>query len=156
MRVVALLRSGWRTAGVFHVPSGMIAGSSTLQVSPHTMPANSSPASLQHIPAFPSHPHPTHPAPHGCLPPQGGMGRIRSNLASRVKKGKMSQVAADAAMGRVVGTLEYALFSSVDMVIEAVIEDIGLKQRIFADLEKHCRWVWPGGARCMVPGAGWG
>lgn len=88
------------------------------------------------------------------------MGRIRSNLASRVKKGKMSQAAADAAMGHVVGTLDYALFSSVDMVIEAVIEDIGLKQRIFADLEKHCRWVgaWrclAAGCTCLLPGAAW-
>lgn len=31
-----------------------------------------------------------------------------------------------------------SLVGSVDMVIEAVIEDIGLKQRIFADLESAC------------------
>ena len=32
---------------------------------------------------------------------QGGMGRIQSNLASRVKKGRMSEAAAQAAMARV-------------------------------------------------------
>lgn len=32
----------------------------------------------------------------------------------------------------------FELPGSVDMVIEAVIEDIGLKQRIFADLEASC------------------
>lgn len=31
-----------------------------------------------------------------------------------------------------------AVAGNVDMVIEAVIEDIGLKQRIFADLEAAC------------------
>eukprot|EP00878_Enallax_costatus_P013083 GHUV01013671.1.p1 GENE.GHUV01013671.1~~GHUV01013671.1.p1 ORF type:complete len:534 (+),score=173.53 GHUV01013671.1:1005-2606(+) len=68
----------------------------------------------------------------------GGMSRIRSNLASRVKKGRMSQQAADAAMAKVKGVLDYSDFGNVDMVIEAVIEDIGLKQRIFADLESAC------------------
>lgn len=68
----------------------------------------------------------------------GGMSRIRANMASRVKKGRMSQVAADAAMAKVTGTLDYSGFGGVDMVIEAVIEDIGLKQRIFADLEASC------------------
>ncbi len=48
------------------------------------------------------------------------MGRIKSNLASRVKKGKMSQAAADAAMAKVKGTLDYNDFGSMDMVIEAV------------------------------------
>ncbi|BDA49067.1 Peroxisomal fatty acid beta-oxidation multifunctional protein [Coccomyxa sp. Obi] len=70
---------------------------------------------------------------------EGGLARIKSNLASRVKKGKMTQEAADAVFARVQGTLDYNDFGSVDMVIEAVIEDVGLKQRIFADLEKCCR-----------------
>jgi enoyl-CoA hydratase/3-hydroxyacyl-CoA dehydrogenase len=42
---------------------------------------------------------------------QGGLARIKSNLASRVKKGKMSQAAADAALSKVKGTLDYADFS---------------------------------------------
>ncbi|CAL8463963.1 g3498 [Coccomyxa elongata] len=70
---------------------------------------------------------------------EGGLARIKSNLASRVKKGKMTQEAAGAVFARVKGTLDYNDFCSVDMVIEAVIEDVGLKQRIFADLEKCCR-----------------
>eukprot|EP00879_Flechtneria_rotunda_P001199 GHRR01001346.1.p1 GENE.GHRR01001346.1~~GHRR01001346.1.p1 ORF type:complete len:489 (+),score=186.50 GHRR01001346.1:104-1570(+) len=67
-----------------------------------------------------------------------GLNRIKSNLASRVKKGKMSQATADAAVSKVQGTLDYNSFGSVDMVVEAVIEDVGLKQRIFADLEAAC------------------
>jgi enoyl-CoA hydratase/3-hydroxyacyl-CoA dehydrogenase len=81
------------------------------------------------------------------------MGRVRANLASRVKKGKMAQAAADAALARLAGALDYSSFGSVDMVIEAVIEDIPLKQRIFADLEKACRCVWwPGRACCLRAG----
>jgi len=37
------------------------------------------------------------------------------------------------------GALDYSDFGSVDMVIEAAIEDVGLKQNIFADLERACR-----------------
>ena len=68
-----------------------------------------------------------------------GLDRIRSNLASSVKKGRMSEVAAEKTLKLVKGSLEYDDFGSVDMVIEAVIEDIPLKQRIFADLVKVCR-----------------
>jgi len=45
-----------------------------------------------------------------CAVLQGGMGRIKANLGSRVKKGKMSQAAADAAMSKVKGALDYAAF----------------------------------------------
>jgi 3-hydroxyacyl-CoA dehydrogenase len=53
-------------------------------------------------------------------------------VASQVKKGAMSQAQADAAMALVRGTLDYSLFKEADMVIEAVIEDVKLKQKIFA------------------------
>lgn len=68
-----------------------------------------------------------------------GMDRIKSNIQSRVKKGKMSEAAAAAATARVQGTLVYDPFTNVDMVIEAVIEDIPLKQKIFSDLVSVCR-----------------
>ena len=47
---------------------------------------------------------------------QAGLGRVKANLASRVKKGGMSQQAADSALGRLKGTLDYNDFKSVDMV----------------------------------------
>lgn len=47
---------------------------------------------------------------------QSGLGRVKSNLASSVRKGKMSQEAADAVAKRVTGTLDYSDFGSVDMV----------------------------------------
>ena len=53
---------------------------------------------------------------------QAGMARIKGNLASSVKKGRMKQEQADAVFGRVTGTLTYDDFKRVDMVIEAAIE----------------------------------
>ena len=40
----------------------------------------------------------------------GGLGRIKANLGSRVKKGAMTQAQADAAIGKVKGALDYADF----------------------------------------------
>ena len=69
---------------------------------------------------------------------QAGLSRVKSNVMSRVKKGKMSQQAAERALGLLKGSITYNEFKNVDMVIEAVIEDIGLKQRIFSELASIC------------------
>mmetsp|Transcript_37001 Transcript_37001/g.104454 ORF Transcript_37001/g.104454 Transcript_37001/m.104454 type:complete len:726 (-) Transcript_37001:225-2402(-) len=68
-----------------------------------------------------------------------GMGRVKSNLMSAVKRGRMKEAMAEQIMGLVKGVLDYKDFKQADMVIEAVLEDVGLKQRIFADLEAACR-----------------
>ncbi|KAL1334836.1 hypothetical protein HN51_063788 [Arachis hypogaea] len=67
-----------------------------------------------------------------------GVNRVKANLQSRVKKGKMSQDKFEKTMSLLKGSLDYESFKDVDMVIEAVIENISLKQQIFADLEKYC------------------
>nr|XP_016506756.1 PREDICTED: glyoxysomal fatty acid beta-oxidation multifunctional protein MFP-a-like [Nicotiana tabacum] len=69
---------------------------------------------------------------------QAGMGRVKANLQSSVKKGKMSQEKCEKTLSLLKGSLEYEGFRDVDMVIEAVIENVSLKQQIFADLEKYC------------------
>ncbi|KDD75648.1 3-hydroxyacyl-CoA dehydrogenase, partial [Helicosporidium sp. ATCC 50920] len=68
-----------------------------------------------------------------------GLGRIRSNLESSLRRKRLTQEAFDAALSRVKGTLTYDDFGSVDMVIEAAIERVDLKQQIFADLERVCK-----------------
>lgn len=65
-----------------------------------------------------------------------GRGRIEGNLSSRVKKGKLSQGQFDEIMSRLKVQTDYAGFDALDMVIEAVIENIELKQQVFADLER--------------------
>lgn len=67
---------------------------------------------------------------------QGGMARIKSNLESRVKRGGMKKEAVGPTLALVQPVLTYDAFGNVDLVVEAVIEDLGLKQRIFADLER--------------------
>uniref|UniRef100_A0A0D6QWP2 3-hydroxyacyl-CoA dehydrogenase n=1 Tax=Araucaria cunninghamii TaxID=56994 RepID=A0A0D6QWP2_ARACU len=69
---------------------------------------------------------------------QAGLDRIKANLKSRVKKGKMSQEKFDKTISLVQGVLSYENFRDVDMVIEAVIENVNLKQQIFSDLERNC------------------
>ncbi|KAL4386205.1 hypothetical protein GQ457_09G023850 [Hibiscus cannabinus] len=69
---------------------------------------------------------------------EAGIGRVKANLQSRVKKGKMSQEKFEKTISLLAGVLDYESFRDVDMVIEAVIENVSLKQQIFADLEKYC------------------
>ncbi|KAH7666710.1 3-hydroxyacyl-CoA dehydrogenase protein [Dioscorea alata] len=67
-----------------------------------------------------------------------GVDRVKANLQSRVNKGKMTQEKFEGTISLLKGVLDYEQFKDVDMVIEAVIENLSLKQQIFADLEKHC------------------
>ncbi|GAV79886.1 LOW QUALITY PROTEIN: 3HCDH domain-containing protein/3HCDH_N domain-containing protein, partial [Cephalotus follicularis] len=69
---------------------------------------------------------------------EAGIGRVNANLQSRVKKGKMTQEKFEKTMSLLTGVLDYGSFKDVDLVIEAMIENISLKQQIFADLENHC------------------
>lgn len=69
---------------------------------------------------------------------KGGMDRVKANLQSRVKKGTMTQEKLEKTLSLLTGVLDYESFKGVDMVIEAVIENVSLKQQIFADLEKFC------------------
>ena len=64
-----------------------------------------------------------------------GLDRVQASLAKAVARGKISQSQADEAMARVRGTLDLADFSECDLVVEAVVEDMGLKKQIFAELD---------------------
>ncbi|KAJ7980289.1 Glyoxysomal fatty acid beta-oxidation multifunctional protein mfp-a [Quillaja saponaria] len=69
---------------------------------------------------------------------EAGIGRVKANLQSRVKKGNMTQEKFEKNISLLKGSLDYESFKDVDMVIEAVIENVSLKQQIFADLERYC------------------
>src|SRR5690349_13780289 len=64
-----------------------------------------------------------------------GVQRIRANLDSRLKKGALSQQAYDGILARLKPTLAYSDFSRAQVVIEAVFEDMDLKQKVFAEIE---------------------
>lgn len=69
---------------------------------------------------------------------EAGLGRVRANVGSLAKKRKQGAGEVAATLARLRGTTDYAGFDRLDMVVEAVLEDLGLKQRIFAELEAAC------------------
>ncbi|EFJ32812.1 hypothetical protein SELMODRAFT_439712 [Selaginella moellendorffii] len=69
---------------------------------------------------------------------QAGINRVQANLKSRVSKGSMSQAEFQRALGLLVGTVDYKGFESANLVIEAVIESIPLKKKIFGELDAIC------------------
>jgi 3-hydroxyacyl-CoA dehydrogenase len=64
-----------------------------------------------------------------------GLAVIRKNYEGSVKKGRMTQEALDRRMGLIKPTLDYAAIADADIVIEAVFEDIGVKQTVFEKLD---------------------
>ncbi|RZC90569.1 hypothetical protein C5167_029702 [Papaver somniferum] len=69
---------------------------------------------------------------------QKGIKTVEGNLRGLVARGKMTEDKAEKALSILTGVLDYSEFKHVDMVIEAVIESIPLKQSIFNELEKFC------------------
>jgi 3-hydroxybutyryl-CoA dehydrogenase len=68
-----------------------------------------------------------------------GMASINSFLSKSVEKGKMTQADKDATMSRIKGTTKMDELAHCDLVIEAVVENIELKRKIFKELDKICR-----------------
>jgi 3-hydroxybutyryl-CoA dehydrogenase len=64
-----------------------------------------------------------------------GMKRLNGSLDRAVAKGKLSPEDRDAAQGRIVGTTDFNAFSECDLIIEAVVENLDLKRKIFAELD---------------------
>jgi 3-hydroxybutyryl-CoA dehydrogenase len=65
--------------------------------------------------------------------------RITASLAKAVDRGKLDEQARDAALARITGTASLADLSGVDLVVEAVVEDITVKQALFTELDAICR-----------------
>lgn len=58
------------------------------------------------------------------------------NLATRVQRGATTQEQAEALLGRITPTADYADLTGCDLVIEAVFEDVALKRQVFAQAAK--------------------
>jgi len=67
-----------------------------------------------------------------------GLGFIDKTLARSVEKAKLTQADKDAIMGRIKGTTSTKDFAACDLVIEAAIENLDLKKKIFAELDGIC------------------
>ena len=71
-----------------------------------------------------------------------GLATIRKNYESQVKKGKLKQAVYEERMAMLTTTLSYDDLKDADMVIEAVFEEMGVKEKVFTELD-----------RVMKPGA---
>jgi 3-hydroxyacyl-CoA dehydrogenase len=71
-----------------------------------------------------------------------GVATIRKNYEAQVKKGKLKQDKYEQRMSLLSTTLSYDEIGSADLVIEAVFEEIGVKEAVFKELD-----------RVMKPGA---
>ena len=65
-----------------------------------------------------------------------GMAAIRGNYANSVKKGRLTQSAAEERMARVEPVLDYVRFGDADLIVEAVFEGMALKKSVFAELDR--------------------
>jgi 3-hydroxyacyl-CoA dehydrogenase len=64
---------------------------------------------------------------------------IRGEYGRRVKRGRMTQEAAEQRVALIAGCTDYADIAQADVVIEAVFENMELKKKIFATLDETCK-----------------
>ena len=66
-----------------------------------------------------------------------GVGYVHAEIDKLLAKKRVSPDGANRLKALVTGSLDKAAFSDADFVIEAVFEDLGVKQQVFAELEQH-------------------
>ncbi len=67
-----------------------------------------------------------------------GLGRISAFLDKGVAKKKMSQAQRDATWANVSGTVDLADLADCDLIIEVIIENMEVKQKLFKELDSIC------------------
>ncbi|MFF5717538.1 3-hydroxyacyl-CoA dehydrogenase family protein [Streptomyces buecherae] len=65
--------------------------------------------------------------------------RISGSLARSVSKGRLSEEAREAALARITAADSLDAFADVDLAVEAVAEDLAVKQRLFQALDTVCK-----------------
>ena len=68
-----------------------------------------------------------------------GMAAIAKNYAGSVAKGRFTQQYMDERMALIKPTLDWNDFAKVDLVVEAVFENLDVKNSVFAELDKVCK-----------------
>ncbi len=64
---------------------------------------------------------------------------LERSLAKAVQRGKLSEEAQAEALARVTGTTTLDDLADVDLVVEAVVEEIGVKTTLFSNLDEICK-----------------
>jgi 3-hydroxyacyl-CoA dehydrogenase/enoyl-CoA hydratase/carnithine racemase len=66
-----------------------------------------------------------------------GLARIRGEIQKLADRGRVNPDEANRLRGSITGTTDVADFADCDWVIEAVFEDLGVKQQVFGNVEPH-------------------
>jgi 3-hydroxyacyl-CoA dehydrogenase len=70
---------------------------------------------------------------------QRGLQRARDTYAASVKRGSLTEEAMEQRLKLVEGVTEYAALADADVVVEAVFEEMGVKQQVFEQLDAVCK-----------------
>ena len=65
-----------------------------------------------------------------------GLATVRKNYENTMKKGKLTQEKFDQRVGLITGTTDYADIAGADIVVEAVFEEMGVKEIVFKKLDE--------------------
>ncbi len=65
-----------------------------------------------------------------------GLATIRKNYENTMKKGKLTQQKFDERVGLIKGTMSYDDIRDADIVVEAVFEEMGVKEKVFTKLDE--------------------
>jgi 3-hydroxyacyl-CoA dehydrogenase len=68
-----------------------------------------------------------------------GLARVKDNYAGSVKRGRLTQAEMDGRLARIRGTLAIADAADADLWVEAVFEDMALKQSLFRQIDAVAR-----------------
>jgi 3-hydroxyacyl-CoA dehydrogenase len=68
-----------------------------------------------------------------------GLETIRRNYEGSLKRGRFSQAQVDHALDNLSGSVDYADIAGVDLVVEAVFENMAVKKEVFAKLDASCK-----------------
>lgn len=70
---------------------------------------------------------------------QRALQRARDTYATSVKRGSLSEAAMVQRLALIEGVTDYAALADVDLVVEAVFEDMAVKQQVFERLDAVCK-----------------
>ncbi|MFC0397078.1 3-hydroxyacyl-CoA dehydrogenase NAD-binding domain-containing protein [Paraburkholderia rhizosphaerae] len=65
-----------------------------------------------------------------------GLATIRKNYDTTVKKGRLSQQAADERLARISASTSYDSLTHADLIVEAVFEDLDVKEQVFRRIDQ--------------------
>ncbi|MDN6883791.1 3-hydroxyacyl-CoA dehydrogenase NAD-binding domain-containing protein [Variovorax sp. CAN2819] len=68
-----------------------------------------------------------------------GRANVEKVYDGLIKKGRMTPEAKDSVMARFSGSTSYDALAQVDIVVEAVFEDMSVKKAVFAELDRVCK-----------------